>query len=197
MSRNDPGRSQPISRSLEADQALSGWVEIGKILAPQGLNGEVRVYPDSDFPERFESPGQRWLLAPGSSEPEGVELRRGRYLSGKGLYVIQFAEITNREQAEARKGYRLLVPERDRPLLEEGEFYLLDLLGLEVFNQHTQAVIGSIVSIVPAGNDLLEVKTNLANPSTVLIPLVREIVPIIDLQNRRVEIAPPPGLLAL
>ena len=54
---------------------MDGWLEIGKIIAPQGLQGEMRVYPETDFPERFEVPGQRWLLRPGESEPEPVELK--------------------------------------------------------------------------------------------------------------------------
>ena len=40
------------------------WIEIGTIVAPQGLHGELRVYPDSDFPERFLVPGTRWLKHP-------------------------------------------------------------------------------------------------------------------------------------
>ena len=69
------------------------WLEIGTIIAPQGLNGEVRVYPDSDFPERFEKPGQRWLLKPKDTEPLPVELLSGRYIPGKKIYVIELAGV--------------------------------------------------------------------------------------------------------
>ena len=54
------------------------WIEIGRIVAPQGIKGEVRVYPSSDFPERFLEPGERWLKRPRSLTPELVELVRGR-----------------------------------------------------------------------------------------------------------------------
>ncbi len=107
--------------------------------------------------------------------------------------MVQFAETVNRTQAEALKGYRLVVPESDRPPLEVGEFHILDLVGLEVFDQQTQAILGSVIGVVSAGNDLLEVKT--PHQGTVLIPLVKEIVPVIDLENKRIEITPPPGLL--
>lgn len=60
------------------------WLEIGKIVAPQGLAGEVRVYPNSDFPERFEQPGQRWLLRPGETEPQPIELLGVGILRAKG-----------------------------------------------------------------------------------------------------------------
>lgn len=178
----------------EAPAALSGWLEIGKIVGPQGLKGEVKVYLESDFPERLEQPGQRWILRPGGS-PQAIELLRGRYLGRKRLYVVQFAEVVSRDQSEALRGCLLLVPEGDRPLLAEGEFHIVDLIGLEVFNQDTQKIVGCVISVVPAGNDLLEVKSNQPDQATFLIPLVREVVPVVDLQNRRVEITPPKGLL--
>jgi len=171
-----------------------GWLAIGTITSPQGLKGEVRVYPDSDFPQRFLEPGQRWLLGSRDSEPQAIELLAGRYLEGKGLYIVRFAGVRDRNQAEALRGALLLVPESDRPPLEPGEFHLLDLIGLSVFMQSSQELVGSVVSIVPAGNDLLEVE--MPDRQRVLVPLVSEIVPIVDLDNQRIEINPPPGLLS-
>ena len=181
------------------------WLEIGKIIAAQGLQGEVRVYPNSDFPERFEQPGQRWLLHPENSEPQPIELLSGRYLAGKGLYVVELAGVENRDQAEALRGCLLLVPESDRPDLKEDEYHVRDLIGLEVFDQLTQALVGKVVGIIPAGNDLLEVQLHQTPdatagkkpPTTVLIPFVKAITPVVDLQSGRVEITPPPGLLEL
>jgi 16S rRNA processing protein RimM len=46
--------------------------------------------------------------------------------------------VDSRDRAEALRNSRLLIPEGDRPHLEEGEFYVLDLLGLEVFRQSGQ-----------------------------------------------------------
>lgn len=172
----------------------TGWLEIGKIVGVQGLKGEVRLYPNSDFPERFEQPGRRWLLRPGATEPEQIELVSGRYLNGKGLYVLQLKGVSDRTQAEALKDCRLLVPESDRPPLEEGEFHVSDLLGLEVFDQATQTLVGTVVDVFAAGNDLLQVELRESGKKT-LIPFVQEIVPIVDLQQRRVEITPPAGLI--
>ncbi|OLP17107.1 ribosome maturation factor RimM [Leptolyngbya sp. 'hensonii'] len=191
----------------------AGWLEIGKIVAAQGLKGEVRIYPDSDFPERFEDPGRRWLLKPGDTEPQPVELLKGRLIQGKGLYVLQFAGVTDRDQAEALRGSRLLVPDTDRPPLEEDEFHVMDLIGLPVFHQVEQIQIGEVVDVFTAGNDLLEVQLSQLESddagtdpdttsvkqkrTTVLIPFVKAIVPIVDLKHRRIEILPPAGLLDL
>ncbi|MBD2676342.1 ribosome maturation factor RimM [Nostoc paludosum FACHB-159] len=178
------------------------WLEIGKIVAPQGLSGELRVYPDSDFPERFEVPGKRWLLRPGQTEPQPIELLAGRYIEGKNLYVIKLAGVENRNQAEELRGCKLMVPVSDRPQLAENEYHVLDLIGLEVFMQASGELVGTVVDIIPAGNDLLEVKLHESfardkNQKTVLIPFVEAIAPVVDLQARRIEITPPAGLLEI
>lgn len=209
-----------FSSALDAKNAKE-LLEIGTIIGPQGLGGEVRVYPNSDFPERFEQPGQRWLQHPGKMA-QLVELLEGRYLPGKGLYVLKLAGVENRSQAESLRGCKLFVPESDRPILGEDEYHVLDLIGLEVFNQLTKEMLGTVVNVFPAGNDLLEVKLaqdtsldplpaeadpkkgkkrkpqpKLLHSATVLIPLVKAIVPVVDIQNGRVEITPPPGLLEI
>lgn len=190
------GRVQPVT--FQAAPLVPHFLPIGKIVAAQGMKGEVRVYPESDFPERFLVPGTRWLQRSPSAQPEPIQLVRGRYLDGKGLYVVQFASVTDRTQAEALRDCQMFVPDGDRPPLEEGEFHILDLIGLAVFDQATQTPIGTVISILQAGNDLLEVQphqTDSKNVQTVLIPFVEAIVPIIDLEQRRIEITPPPGLI--
>ncbi len=187
------------NRTAEASNTPH-FLTIGKIVAAQGLKGEVRVYPESDFPERFLEPGTRWLQRSPTTNPEPIELVRGRYLEGKGLYVMQFAGVHDRTQAEALQDCPLLVPDSDRPPLEEGEFHVLDLIGLEVFDQTTQALVGTVIGVIPAGNDLLEVQRAGQAPDEkpmppLLIPFVAAIVPVVDLHERRVEITPPPGLI--
>ncbi len=171
------------------------FIEVGKIVSTQGLKGEVRVYPNTDFPERFLEPGQRWLLRPGNKDPQPVKLLRGRYLDGKGLYVVQLEGFSTITEAEGLRDAQLMVLEGDRPTLEDGEFHIPDLIGLEVFDQATQNFIGTVISLIPAGNHLLEVQRPDPKATTVLIPFVMAIVPIVDLNRRRLEITPPAGLI--
>ena len=223
----------PNLQFLIPKKFMSEWIEIGKIVAAQGLDGEVRVYPDSDFPERFIEPGKRWILRPNKSEPEPIEFLGGRYIPGKGLYAVEVEGVEDRDGAEALRGCKLFVEKTDRPYLEPDEFYVQDLIGMEVLNQLTGEILGKVSDIIPAGNDLLEVETNLTPPETVvaelekpkqpetpkanadprntrpprktrvkqpkstkiLIPFVEEIVPFVDLEQGRIEVLPPPGLL--
>lgn len=199
------------------------WIEVGTIVAPQGLRGELRVYPSSDFPERFTEPGPRWLQHPETASVESVQLLQGRYLDGKNLYVITLQGVEDRNGAEALRGYKLIVPSCDRLPLDEDEYHVNDLINLEVYNQLTGENLGIVTDLFWAGHDLLEVKLHQQpeniptstkdlseisrkskrrrhqpkpqKPVTVLIPFVKEIVPVVDLNIGRLEILPPPGLL--
>ena len=171
---------------------------VGRIVAAQGLSGELRVNPLSDFPERFTQPGPRWLrraAAGADPEAQAVTLTHGRQLPGKSLFVIRLEGIHNRNAAEALVGQELLVPAADRPKLAPGEIHLLDLVGLEV-RLGDGSAIGTVKDLIHAGNDLLEVELS-GSGKTLWIPFVEAIVPQVELEQGWIGITPPPGLLEL
>lgn len=63
------------------------WLVIGKIVSPQGLKGEMRILSYSDFPERFENAGKRWIAATETDEPQVVTMLSGREIAGKKIYL--------------------------------------------------------------------------------------------------------------
>ncbi len=170
------------------------WLTVGKIVAPQGLRGEIRIQPFSDFPERFTQPGKRWLRKK-EEKPNEVELIGGRSLPGKTIFVVRFEGINMRSQAESLVGKNLLVPTSQRPKLEKNEFHFLDLLGLEARLKPNEPPIGQVTDLTNAGNDLLEIK--LMEGKKILIPFVEPIVPLVNIEEGWLLINPPPGLLEL
>lgn len=176
-----------------------GWMEIGTIVGAQGIKGEVRVYPNSDFPERFERAGERWLWGARDLEPRSVRLEKGYAIPGKNLYVVRLSGISDRTQAEQLRGQMLLLPITDRPQLAPDEYHSQDLISVPVFHQATGAQIGIVTDIFTAAHEILvvSVPTDDGNTAEVLIPFVDEIVPVVDLQQRRIEVLPPPGLIEL
>ena len=171
----------------EAEQ----WLTIGKIKSPHGLKGLVRVRSFSDFPERFLQPGARWVQREGAP-PVEMTLLKGSFQSGKNLYLVQFDKIVDRNAAEDWTGALVLVPASDRPKLAEEEYHLVDLIGLTVVERDRNRILGTVVSVIPAGNDLLEVQQG---QKTLLIPFVKAFVPIVDLTAARIEVTPPLGLV--
>ena len=208
---------------------IEDLIEIGTIVAPQGLQGELRVKTNSDFPQRFEQPGVRWLQIQSHQSPTEIKLIRGKQLPGKNIFIVKLSGIDDRNQAETLRGGKLFIPKSDRPYLEEEEYHVADLIGLEVYHQQTGENIGIVCDVFTAGNDILEVKLHKQpeldeneievdvsqisrvskqkkikrkrnkkkKPVTILIPFVKEIVPIIDLKQKIIKIDPPRGLINL
>jgi 16S rRNA processing protein RimM len=185
------------------------WLEIGTIVAPQGLEGELRVLSVSDFPERFQKRGVRGIQGIQGGEIREITLLRGRELPGKNVYVIKLEGVENREQAEALRGYKLWANKLEKPRLKADEYHVSELVNLEVYHHLTGEKIGVVVDIFWAGNDILAVQleANLAplkkkssssdSEARALVPFVKEIVPLVDLKAARIEITPPPGLLEI
>ena len=206
----DPARpqaKQPSSPQASGTADDPGeLLEVGRLVAAQGLQGELRLNPLSDFPERFTVPGRRWIQ--GRTGPaKAVTLLSGRQLPGKELYVLRLEGVNDRSSAEALVGHALLVPASDRPPLAEGEFHLLELVGLEVRLLADGRGIGRVTDLLHAGNDLLEVELAAApgigepgeqtKPRRILIPFVEPIVPEVHLGEGWLGITPPPGLLEI
>jgi 16S rRNA processing protein RimM len=197
---NQPSQSTPEIPSGKAPLSPpDGWMEIGSIVGAQGIKGEVKVHPNSDFPERFEQAGERWLWGSQDLEPRSIQLKKGYEIPGRNLYVVQLDGIFNRNQAENLRGQMLLLPTTDRPKLRSGEYHSQDLIGLPVFHQVTGVEVGVVTDIFTAGHEILVVSATQADGkmAEAMIPFVKEIVPIVDLANRRIEILPPAGLLEI
>jgi 16S rRNA processing protein RimM len=185
-----PGRDSPSTGEDTPD-----LMEVGRLVAAQGLRGELRVLPLSDFPERFTRPGLRWLRSR-QGEVRTTRLLSGRQLPGKELYVVRLEGCDDRSAAEALVGFHLLVDASDRPPLEPGEFHVLDLVGLEVRLLPEGTVLGSVTDLIHGGNDLLEMEL-CEGGRRLLIPFVEAIVPEVQLEQGWIGLTPPPGLLDL
>ena len=169
------------------------FLVVGQVVAAQGLKGEVRILPASDFPQRFTEPGRRWLRRQGHNEQE-VQLLSGRQLPGKELFVVRFEGINDRTAAESLVHQEFLVAADDIPELEDGEFHVRDLQGLSVRLETESDPIGVVVDLHHGGNDLLEIELK-ADGRRCLVPFVDAIVPQVELEEGWLLITPPKGLL--
>ena len=171
------------------------WLVVGQLVGAQGLRGELKVNPASDFPERFTKPGSRWLRSRHGEQPIEIQLKGGRQLPGRSLFIVRVDGVNDRAAAEALVGSDLLVRADDRPDLDEGQFHLLDLVGLEARLSADGEVIGTVTDLISGGNDLLELKQ--PDDKMLLIPFVEAIVPDVHLEEGWLLLTPPPGLLDL
>ena len=173
------------------------WLVVGLITSCHGINGQVKVKSLSDFEERFLKPGVRWLQKEDES-PIQVKLTSGYKQPGKENFIIRFQDIDTRDHAERLKKFKILVKSDELPKLNKEEFHLLELINLQVktFQHKELKVIGKVINLENEKNNLLVIEL-FENQKKVLIPFVKEIVPLVDIKKKFIIIDPPKGLLDL
>ena len=173
------------------------WLVVGFITSCHGINGQLKVKSLSDFEERFLKPGMRWLQKE-NEHPLEIKLTSGFKQPGKETFVIRLKGINTRSQAERLKEFKILVKANRLPKLKKEEFHLLELINLHVktLENDELKIIGKVIDLENEKNNLLVIKL-LRNQKKVLIPFVKEIVPLVDIKNNFLIINPPKGLLEL
>lgn len=161
-------------------------IKVGKIVNAVGLKGEVKVYNYSDSSEIYEITPEMYV---GSEllQIENVRLQ-------KNMVILKLEGINDRNAAEAAKGRDIFITEDDLPELEEGEYYVRDLIGMTV--EEDDNVLGKVTDVLQnTAQDVFEVERN--NGKQLLIPRVDEFVLDIDLDTRKIKVKLPDGLLEL
>ena len=173
------------------------WLTVGLITSCHGINGQVKVKSLSDFEERFVKPGIRWLQRENET-PSKIKITSGFKQPGKETFIVKFQGINTRNHAEQLKKFKILVNADTLPKLKKEEFHLLELINLEVktLNNNELETIGKVINLENEKNNLLIIEL-FKNQKKVLIPFVKEIVPLVDIKNNFLIINPPNGLLEL
>ncbi|MBO8232785.1 ribosome maturation factor RimM [Prochlorococcus marinus str. MU1402] len=173
------------------------WLVVGLITSCHGIKGQIKVKSFSDFEERFLLPGIRWLQKD-NEPPSKIELTSGYKQPGKDTFIIKLQGINTRNNAEQLKKYKILVKTNKLPKLKKEEFHLLELINLQVksLKNNEYKIIGKVINLENEKNNLLVIEL-FENNKKVLIPFVKEIVPLIDIENNFLIINPPNGLLEL
>lgn len=160
---------------------------IGQIVNTQGLKGEVRVYPYTDDLYRFDDLEVFYL---DKGLQTRYEVERVRYKGN--MVIMKIKDINSIEMAERLKTKNMYISRDDARDLEEDEFFVADLIGLEVFTVDGQK-IGVVKDVLQhAINDVYVIG---AGEKEYLIPSVEKFVPTIDLDENKMIIDPIKGML--
>ena len=158
---------------------MAETIVIGKVVGTFGLKGTLKIWPDTDFPERFDE-GRSVLI---DGKPREIVETRWHKLQAR----IRVKGVTRLELAEALIGCTVEVPADDLPELGENEYMIGDLMGLEVFNEAGERM-GVVEDIIKgSAQDLYQV-------AGVLVPAVKEFILSIDVPGKRMVIRPIPGM---
>lgn len=164
---------------------------VGRIGKPHGIRGELNVGLRTDDPDERFAVGRSLRTDPAERGPLTIESARPQ----GSRFVVRFVEVADRDTAETLHGTFLVVSTEDLPPLpEEDDFYDHELEGVAVETPDGTAV-GHVEAVLHGrGGDTLSIR---AGEREILVPFVKDMVPVVDLTAGRIVIDPPDGLLDL
>ena len=163
---------------------------MGRVLAPHGVRGWIKVQPVSEVPETMLDYATWWVRPARDSRWRQLRQTAGRMHSGALLVALE--GVTTREDALALRGADVGVPRAALPRTKKKEIYWVDLEGLAVINREGVA-LGTVAEVVAHGaHPLLRVTRPVgegeqSGPDR-LIPYVPAIVDRVDLKARRIDV---------
>jgi 16S rRNA processing protein RimM len=164
--------------------------ELGRIIKPHGLKGEIQILLDVDYPEDYEDLESVFVEQKGELVPYFVESIKIR----SNLNIVKFEGIENSEAALKLKNAVLYLPEDELEELEDDEYYFHELLGFTVKDE-IAGELGTVKAVhtLPAQNVIAIEHQN----REVLIPIADHIVLKVDKENKTIEVKMPEGLLEI
>lgn len=168
---------------------MEDLLRVGVIANTHGIRGEVKVFPTTDEKERFKD--LKKVILDTGKEQKVLEIQSVRFF--KNLVILKFKGIDNINDIEMYKGKDLLVTREDAVPLEEGEYFMADLLDLDVYSDEDEK-IGVLYDVMQTGaNDVYVVKTE--EGKEILLPAIDECILDIDLEESRMTVHIMEGLL--
>lgn len=165
------------------------YIEIGQIVNTNGLKGVVKVNPFTDDISKFED--LKYVYIQLKNELKKVKIEQVRY--NKNQVLLKLEGIDSIEEAEKYRNFYLKTEKESQEDLGEDTYYIVDLIGLDVYSDKNE-YLGKIEDVFPTGsNDVYVVKDNLGKQ--ILIPAIADVVKEVDLKNKKMTINLIPDLI--
>ena len=159
---------------------MNPYLELGQIVNVKGLKGEVKVNPFTENIDRFDE--LKTVLIKFKNESKEFEIEKVGY--HKNQVILKFKWINTIEEAEKLRNSYILIDRNDLEPLEEGVYYITDLLGLEVYTEDG-TLLGKVDDIYNTGsNDIYVVKDDLGKQK--LLPGIPEVLKNVDLEHGKI-----------
>ncbi len=173
--------AEPVERPARPE-----LVTIGIVRRPHGLAGEVRIRPETDFPERFAALRRAYLVRGDEATAVEVEGVRG---DPRGP-LVKFRGVDTPEAAGAWRGALLAVTRDAVHPLPEGAHYVFEIVGLRA-ETTAGAALGVVTEVMRGdAHDVYVVRT--PDGRDMLLPALRQVVRQVDVAGGRIVVEPPP-----
>ena len=165
---------------------MEDFFRVGVIANTHGIRGEVKIFPTTDDVKRFDYLKEAYIDA--GKEKIKVEVSSVRYFKN----LVKFKGIDNINDIERYKGKDLLVTRENALPLEEGEYYLADIIGANVYTEDG-ILFGSLEDVIETGANLVYSVQH--EGKEVLLPVIDDCVKEVNVEEKKVIVHIMKGLL--
>lgn len=168
---------------------MEEYLELGQIVNSYGIKGFLKVVPYTDDNTRFNDLETIYIEKLNKLQEYVIE--EVKY--SKNLVLLKLKGIDTIEQAEKFRNCYLKINRKDAIELEEDTYFLVDLIGIEVFTESGES-LGNIIDVFPTGsNDVYVVKNE--EGKQVLLPAIKDVIKSVDIKNKKMVVNLIEGLL--
>ncbi len=156
-------------------------LQVGVISSTHGVRGEVKVFPTTDDPQRFKS--LKNVILDTGKEQIPLEIQGVKFF--KQFVILKFKGIDNINDIERYKRRSLFVTREDAVELEEDEYYIADLIGMDVITDEGEE--GKLVDVIETGaNEVYVVEFD--KYGEVLIPAIHDCILDVDIETMSMKV---------
>ncbi len=167
---------------------MENLLQVGVITTTHGIRGEVKVFPTTDDPKRFLDL-KNVILDDGKTTLD-LEIQNVKFF--KNLVILKFKGIDNINDIEKYKKAGLYVTREDAVELEEDEYFIADLIGMDVISDEGEQ-LGTISDVLQTGaNDVYVISSK--GQKDLLLPAIHECVLDVNVEERTMKVHLMPGL---
>lgn len=167
---------------------MEDLLKVGVITTTHGVGGEVKVFPTTDA-ERFME--LEYVILDTGREKRELTIQNVKFF--KNLVILKFEGIDNINDIEKYKGKELWVPREEAQELDEDEYYIGDLIGMDVLLEDGTR-FGSLKDVMETGaNDVYVVETE--EGKEVLLPAIHDCIMDVDIEKNAMTVHLMKGLL--
>lgn len=181
-----------MSKQITAGKKSDRMIDIGEIMGAHGVKGQLKVMSLTDFEDIRFAVGAKVYVQ---------KLKKYMTITQssvhKGLYLLQLDGIADRDTVQELLHTYLQIDRDDLQELPEGEYYCFQLIGLQVYEE--DKLLGTITDVQQTGaNDVYHIKTpDGSHKGLILLPALKSVVMSVDLENNKMQVKVPAGLLDL
>lgn len=157
-------------------------LQVGVISSTHGVRGEVKVFPTTDDVKRFKK--LKKVILDTGKERLPLEIEGVKFF--KQFVILKFRGIDNINDIEKYKGKRLLVDREHAVKLKKDEYFIADMIGMDVFTEDGE-LFGALKDVMETGaNDVYIIE--MSDGKEVLVPAIKQCILDVDIENRKMVI---------